>query len=860
MSARRPLPSRPLRAVRPGAALALVVALAAGSAAAQSFTGAGPSVPFALPREEGGRRPPAEVARPDSSIRAAEEPRHAASAPREAAPQGVLRHLPRIAGDLRIAGEVGAREWPVYVTEAQARQRLKFRVGYLSAVSAMPEASLLSVSVNGRIVGQARIKAPNAVRVVEFDLSPGLLRPGFNQMQVAVEHRHRVDCSIAATHELWTQIDPAETGLVLPSAPSGVGDLADLPALPPDATGALPIRVLLAGKTSRGNVERILRATQAVALAGRFEHPVVEFGPPAAGAHGLNLVVGAGADLAALGDLGPVGPVTGPSLALLPGDAGRRATLLVTGATDAEVDLALAQLAERREPAGTPEGLRALKVARGYPVEGGERVRLGELGLASQEFSGRLFRVSFNVAMPADLLGADYGKVLLNLAGGYASGLTGAQVIVDVNGRNAASLLLPKAAGDVFRENQIPLPLGAWRPGLNRVEITAELPAPADRACDTLAASQRKRFLFLDSTELVVPALGRVARLPDLAAAASGGFANAAPGHRPVLVVPAPDKDSLGAAVTLATRLAVSARAPIDFAFLTRRGADEGGPMLLVAPARALDPSLMGTVGVDAGAVRAAWEPRTEEVPGRRAEGVSRRMMLERNLPPSCGLARGAAPRTAIIAGAAQRPPAARPDEPPTLVSAPPRNLEEEWEARRESGRWWRKARTAIVDASGAVQGGVADAWAQAAAWTSGRLGPEEGPPTIAPQASLIVGQNLVAPDIGSGGDRLVTLVTAPNPALLAASVTCLTDPIVWSGLSGRMAVLDAADGSLVSVAARGTRFVATQPPSVGNLRLVAAGWLSLNPFTYAGLALVLALLLSASTMHLVRNVGRRGG
>ncbi len=47
---------------------------------------------------------------------------------------------------------------------------------------------------------------------------------------------------------------------------------------------------------------------------------------------------------------------------------------------------------------------------------------------------------------------------------------------------------LTKAAGDVFKQNPMQLPLGSMRPGLNRIEIEAHLPAAADKSCDTLAA------------------------------------------------------------------------------------------------------------------------------------------------------------------------------------------------------------------------------------------------------------------------------------------------------------------------------------------------------------------------------------
>ena len=74
------------------------------------------------------------------------------------------------------------------------------------------------------------------------------MRPGFNSVRLSAEQRHRVDCSLEATYELWTQIDPTQTGLILPEADVGVDNLADLGALSPDEQGALPIRAVIADK------------------------------------------------------------------------------------------------------------------------------------------------------------------------------------------------------------------------------------------------------------------------------------------------------------------------------------------------------------------------------------------------------------------------------------------------------------------------------------------------------------------------------------------------------------------------------------------------------------------------------------
>jgi hypothetical protein len=53
-------------------------------------------------------------------------------------------------------------------------------------------------------------------------------------------------------------------------------------------------------------------------------------------------------------------------------------------------------------------------------------------------------------------------------------------------------------------------------------------------------------------------------------------------------------------------------------------------------------------------------------------------------------------------------------------------------------------------------------------------------------------------------------------------------------------------------------RFVQTLPPSLTNLRLVAANWMSANILQYALLMLVCCVFLGAATYLLLNRLGRR--
>lgn len=760
-----------------------------------------------------------------------------------------LRHLPNNAQGYRLAGEIGSSEWAIYFTDAQAAAPARFQLGYLSAVSVMPEASQLVVRLNDVEIGRTAIQAPHSVRTLNFDIPPGLAKAGFNALRVSVDQRHRVDCSMQATYELWTQIDPAQTGFAFGSD-SGVVSVADLPGLAPDPQGALPIRAMLPEQTDLGNIDRMMRAVQAIAINARFEQALVDVDAGAASdAYGLNLAVGPWDALRHLPGLEGVAAPNGPTLTLLPATGGRP-TILATGATAAEADQAVARLERVLAARGSEAGLRAAGAIPGVRVEGGQRLRLRDLGVASQEFSGRMYRAAFNVLLPPDFYGADYAKVRLDLAGGYSAGLTGdAQMVVSVNGRNVTGVKLPKTGGEVFEGRTIPLPLSSLRPGLNRIEFEAQLPTPADAACDPLTSLKKaQRFLLLDSTELVIPPIARIARMPDLAVTATGGFPYANDERRPLLYMPRPDRETVAAAATLAARMGVSAGRVINMRTTTRAPALGEEATLVIGAAPAIDVEVLRAAGLDPEVIAAAWPQSTtmvgaSDAAAPRFDTTARyNVALQRNFPAACHAVTGV--EKTVRAKEAAAPAQLRDSD----------AMARDWkEIQRADSQVWAIGRRAIDS----LRDG-AKVFRRGAGALVRRLAPERPDDdltqVIGPESALVMAQS----SLNRGEDGVWTLITAPNPSALNEAMACAVDPRVWAQLRGRISALDPAEAQVSSLASRDLAFVTTQPLSIGNARLVAAGWFSSNRWTYVGLMLALAFLLGTATFWLVRNLGRR--
>ncbi|GAC1328666.1 MAG: cellulose biosynthesis cyclic di-GMP-binding regulatory protein BcsB [Beijerinckiaceae bacterium] len=772
----------------------------------------------------------------------------------------VLRHLTNNLQGFRLAGEVATSEWPMYLTEGQARSDLEFQVGYIAAVSVMPEASTLALTINDIVIGETFVRATSAVKTVRFKVPAGLVRVGLNSVRLTTELRHRVDCSIRATYELWTQIDPSQTGLVLPREDNGVTSLVDLAALPPDAQGALPIRAVVPDKTNAANLERILAAAQAISLVGRFEQPVVDVGPIAGGEYGINLVVGMHADVLKLFEPGTIDTNVRSGLEILPANALRRTTIVVTGATERDVSDALGLFVPSTEMRGTLAGLRGAAAFPGYRMEGAQRVKLRDLGVVSQEFNGRLFRLAFNIILPPDYFSADYSKATIRLSGGYAAGLTSeAQIVVSANGRNAVSVQLSKFSGDVFENNTIPLPLGYLRPGLNRIEIEAQLPVEDDKTCDPLlAVAGSKRFLLLDSTELELPPIARIARMPDLSVTATGGFPYAGSEiKRPKLVLPSPDRDTIAAAATITARMAVIAGRPINFQLVTSAAGKDGGAALVIGAFDTIDPQLMKNVGIDIDALRTVWVNRaivarkeSDPILPRYEQMARDRLMLQRNFPSACRASRlPDAVRVAALARAQDVDPIAT----ASVANAnlqPTRDLFGEWD-RKVNGQ--SRVTAMVMNAFARTTEFVKSKSEGAFSWADNAFGGSPLGPVFSPTTSMVVAQGMS----GESRNAVVTLITAPNAPMLVQAAGCLVDPRVWNQIAGRLSVLDASEGKISSIPVSKARLVVTAPLTISNMRLISAGWLSLNSETYVIGALVLALLLAGTTTLFVRSVGR---
>jgi hypothetical protein len=735
---------------------------------------------------------------------------------------------------LRFEGEIDSRAWVTNVSEEEAGRAATLLVGYTNAVVVMPEASRLRVTINGQSIIETPIASSQEVTQIVAPIRAGVLRAGANLVRFEVTQRHRTDCSVASTYELWTDINNGTTGITYAGGlPALTGGLDDLPAVGVDETGATRIRVVTPGPLEGGGSARVLRAVQGIALRGRFPHPVVSVSDGAAGPTPrgtVTLVLGTAAELPRLMGSPPTEAAMQPVARFV---ADRRLggpTLVVAGPTASDVDTAIERLNTLPVTARNSVATSGRFAPDAPLFTGARRVRLADLGVSTQEFSGRRFRVRFGIALPADFYATAYGQALLLIDAAYTAAVRpGSHVDVYVNDQIASTLTIGTRGGGLFQRQPLKIPLTNFRPGINRVWIEVVLDTEADARClpgATLPGDDR--FVLFDSSEFVMDGFARIGRTPDLAAFAARAFPYRIDVNPLAVVLARHDAPTVSSGATLMARLALAKGEPIAIDSSPTSSTLGERPAIFVGAIGQIAPGILGQVGI-AEATRVNW------VAGPGDDAAARPPGSDASYDDVLQRFRGRQ-KPGGDGNATPEPGRSTPDDTPEVY--------ERWRENLSGG------------------GGIGGILTSFEGWTkrtfgisysSLRIGEAEQtsfePP---PRTSVLLAQGL-APN----GSSTWTLVSGRTAEGLAAGMDSFTAQEVWTRIAGQAVAYQAATGTLEQRDAAQYRFVITEPLGFSNFRMVAANWLSINILPYALILVFCGIVLGTATTFLLRRLGR---
>ncbi|MEO3385374.1 cellulose biosynthesis cyclic di-GMP-binding regulatory protein BcsB [Mesorhizobium sp. CAU 1741] len=742
-------------------------------------------------------RPPAETLSPPAAEQepVAEPAPETGETPTAVPPADVRRHL-LPDGALTLSGENPSRSWAIHLTAAQAVSAARLHLAFRNSVVVAPESSRLRVFLNNTLVIDRPVQAADGFVPIEVDVPPALLRSGRNEFSVRVDHRHRTDCTVASTYELWTELDPAGAYLSFGDAAADtfVG-LTDLRALAPGAQGKTRIEIVAPAMERENMTAEILQLVQALSLY--VNQPNQEFSvsrsPQAEDANlALRVLLGTAEDLAPYAGDATDNAEQGPAVSFRAGAESVAPTLLVSGRRRDEWASAINQIlapvdraAGSRRDALVTENWRAPNAPMIYDRRS---LTFAELGIPSQQFSGRRYASSFTFAIPSDFYAASYGEARLMLDAAFsASVLPGSSINVYVNGNIAASTPLTEQGGAIVNQLPIKVTMRHFRPGLNEIMVEANLLTEQDETCLPGAPSdETPRFAIFDSSRFVVPDYGRVGQFPNLASTSGTGYPYGQ-ADEPVAIILDGDGASLSAAANILARIAVGAGRSIPLSSTYSTDAARQQHAIFVGAVNSIPQGVLAQVGV-------AEEARTDWMP---QDG---------------------------------NPGAQAPDQ---------TNLDE-WRQRMEG--------TGLSD----VQDWFSETFGITLEMM--RFAPSDDADfNPASDDALLVAQGL-----NPSGTGVWTVVAAPTSDGLKAGTEAVSNFRAWERLAGRVSVVQNDMETVTSEPVAAFSFVESQEPTIGNYRLVAANWLSANILSYSLLLVLACLLLGTATSGLLSRLGRR--
>jgi hypothetical protein len=700
---------------------------------------------------------------------------------------------------LRLDGEVAERSWVFYASQNQAVVPARLHVGYRNAIVVAPEASNLSVLINGQEVLTTPVRSPETVGKLVIDIPAGLLRTGENLMTFKASQRHRTDCSIVSTYDLWTDVDPASTYLeYLGESANRLAQLDDVRAVGVDQKGTQHIRIIAPAFEQVATSAPIMRLSQALSLIAGMPHQSVSVAPladaaPSAGE--LPVFIGTVEELRPLLSTVPAGASTAAvaSFQTYPGASGAPA-LVIAGPTWQSLGALVENLVAsvQAERASGSLATRAWSGTDTVMLGSESRISFRDLRVASQEFSGRRFKTSFQVGVPADFYANAYGEGRILLDAAYSPAvLPGSHIDVYVNGTIASTVPISSRGGALLNHLPIKLTLQHFKPGVNEIDIEAILLTEQDAVCmPGTTAQSTARFALFDSSEFYIPDFARIATSPNLSATGGTGFPYGNVGSPISVVLGRVDADTFSSALTFVSKLASTAGTILPVDVMTPSVLTSGSNAIFVGMPSDMPPSVISQLNLQ-GDGRTSWS-HTD---------------VTRNLSDSSAVS----------------------------VS--------DWRDRVGGGFFER-------------QGAALSEWAQRnfnLSVAALRLRPAGDGPYMPPDsASMIVAQE-TSPD-GTGS---WTAVLSPDTRLLREGVDALAAHEAWQSMTGRVFVLEGAD-EFSSVPVSQFQFVETVTPSFANWRLIATNWLSDNIMAYGALLVAGALLVGLSTAALLSALGRR--
>ncbi|MBO9123887.1 MULTISPECIES: cellulose biosynthesis cyclic di-GMP-binding regulatory protein BcsB [unclassified Rhizobium] len=723
----------------------------------------------------------------------------AATAPAPLPPGTSRRYVVPFA-KLGLDGEYDRKSWSVYLTPEQAAAQATFNFTYQNAIVVAPESSQFTILINNRVIGEQPVGSSDGASTVSLSIPPRLLQPGANLLTIEAKQRHRTDCTVQSTYELWSDIDPSQTYLTFVGEEAAKFSSTDaIRAIGVDGAGQTAFNFVVPALEQPGTTKPLLRLVQGLSILSGMPNQTMSFTSgslPASSPGRMTVVVGTPSELQPLFAV-PVAAQTAPLATFATDPRSGQTVLLITGPSWPAIATAIETIVSTTDRAVTVrrDALATQRwTAPDAPLIFADRtIAFSQLGVKSTEFSGRRFRTTFNIAVPADFYANAYGEATVLLDAAYTqSVLPGSHIDVYVNGNIASTLPITTKGGGIYRHLPIRVTMRHFKPGLNSVSIETILQTDEDNVCvPGTAAGAGPRFALFDTSEFHMPDFARVGQRPNLAALAGTGYPYSRAASPTPLFIDRVDPDTLSATATVLGQMALMAGRPIDVEPAASPGAIGDRDAMFVGSISQMPQAVLSQLNI-ATTSQATWRP----------------LAATQTTPSETNV------------------------------------MFDEWRS-KVSGGVWQGQITSFQE------------------WLRRNFDISLSTLQFIPGAEQVFTPSntnsfLIAQGANTAGNGTWTIVTAPSAKDLREGADAMTSQLNWPEIEGHVTTYSAATGKIDTVPVSRFDFIATESWTFANYRLIAANWLSTNVLSYAVLLVVLSLLIGVATAGMLGRLGRR--
>jgi len=464
--------------------------------------------------------------------------------------------------------------YTVFVPQSERFQvkNMTMHLEFTNSIALLTERSVLRVVLNDIIIAQYYLDRNRPFSSVDIAVPLNLIKTGFNRLQFVVAQHYTYKCEDPSAPELYTEINPDTSFL------AATGSWREIPErlsylrwwVDEKLWAPYQFNICMPSASQISDLQLAWGSivTQGVALA--LNNEAFRVNTATALRPGMdNIVIGTMTELSGFLTATEIGAINGSFLAIksLPGDPAH-CMIIISGRNEQEVgQTALAfglvnfplpdsQYAIFNDQIRLPDKPAFIRNA---PLDVPGVYSFRQLGFISRTIKGwHTGGYTLPVYMPGDISKDDPSNVELRLHFVYGAMMRKDSVFnFFVNRQFQTAIRLSDQNGALHADHRVYLPMKAFQPGLNNVELVPEMVPHFSNQCEILQ-DQNLHFTLYDDSDFVLPRALRKARLPSfgLFSQTTYPYSSSPDGSETAVFVTGRDTDTVCAAWTVLGKMA----------------------------------------------------------------------------------------------------------------------------------------------------------------------------------------------------------------------------------------------------------------------------------------------------------------